>query len=317
MFKKAIKSRSKLRMAIIGPSGSGKTYTALVVAKGLASSPSKIAVLDTEHGSASKYSDIFDFDVSELDSFSPEKYVEAIKKAVSLGYEVLIIDSLSHAWIGKDGALELVDRASARSKSGNSFAAWREVTPHHNSMVEAIVTAQIHIICTMRSKTEYVQERDEKTGRTVIRKVGLAPVQRDGLEYEFDIVADMDHDHRLVVTKSRIPTISDLVVSKPDLAFVTPIRQWLSGPEPISVMPDMPVSELESAVNDFSTAFNAKVVVMKASTSQLNEIKRLADNIGVSGNYWNGVKQRFNIGSSANMTEAQANELITELNGLQ
>ena len=136
LFKKAVKSRSKLRLALIGPSGSGKTYSALAIAAGLGSN---IAVIDTEHGSASKYADLFNFDVLELGSYSPEKYVEALKAAAAAGYDVVVIDSLSHAWMGKDGALEMVDRAAARSKSGNSFGAWREVTPQHNEIGRAHV----------------------------------------------------------------------------------------------------------------------------------------------------------------------------------
>ena len=129
VFKKATKEQAKLRMGIIGPAGSGKTYTALLTARNLVPD-GKIAVLDTERGSASKYADIFEFDVCELESFHPENYIKTIQAAEEAGYDVLIIDSLSHAWTGKDGALELVDKAAARER-GNSFAAWRHVTPLH------------------------------------------------------------------------------------------------------------------------------------------------------------------------------------------
>ncbi len=150
VFKKATKKDSKLRLGLMGPAGSGKTYTALAVAKHFGG---RVAVIDSEHGSASKYADLFDFDVLELASFSPNDYTNAIKAAE--GYDVLIIDSLSHAWSGKNGALELVDKAAARSKSGNSFAAWREVTPLHNQMVEAIMEAKLHLIATLRSNGLY------------------------------------------------------------------------------------------------------------------------------------------------------------------
>ena len=110
-FTKATKQEAKLRLALAGPSGSGKTYTALQIATHLGG---PIALVDTERGSARKYADLFSFDVLELDSFHPERYIEAIHEAEEAGYAVLILDSLSHAWAGKDGALELVDKAAKR-----------------------------------------------------------------------------------------------------------------------------------------------------------------------------------------------------------
>lgn len=228
-FKRATKKDSKLRLGLIGPAGSGKTYTALTVAKHFGG---RVAVIDSEHGSASKYADLFDFDVLELASFSPNDYTKAINAAEQAGYDFLVIDSLSHAWSGKNGALELVDRAAARSKSGNSFAAWREVTPLHNQMVEAILEAKLHLIATLRSKTEYVIEENER-GKKIPRKVGMAPIQRDGLEYEFDVVGDMDWENRLIVTKTRCPELAGAVINKPGKEFADVLKAWLSeGGEP-------------------------------------------------------------------------------------
>ena len=168
-FTKATRQHARLRMALIGPSGSGKTYTALTIATGLGQ---RIAVVDTERGSASKYAgDLFNFDVLELEQFSPRQYVQAIQAAAQAGYEVLVVDSLSHAWIGKGGALEMVDHVTARMKSSNSFAAWREVTPEHNALVDAILHSPCHVIATMRAKTEYLVEKDERTGKSGPRKV--------------------------------------------------------------------------------------------------------------------------------------------------
>lgn len=222
-FKKATKSQAKLRMAITGPSGSGKTYTALSVGTPLG----RIAVIDTERGSASKYADLFDFDVLELTEYNPRNYIEAIRAACAGGYDVLIIDSLSHAWSGQGGVLELVDRAAKRSQSQNSFAAWRDVTPLHNQLVDTILGSPIHIIATMRSKTEYVLERDER-GRTTPRKVGLAPVQRDGMEYEFDVVAEMDMDNNMIISKSRIVALTGGIMNRPDGQFGELLKAWLS-----------------------------------------------------------------------------------------
>jgi len=223
MFQKATRKQARLHMALIGPAGSGKTYTSLRVASELGG---KVALIDTERSSACNYANLFGFDVCELDDYHPRNYIEAIKAASKAGYEVLIIDSLSHAWSGKGGALEMVDKAARRSKSGNSFAAWREVTPLHNQLVEALLASPCHVIVTMRAKMAYVQEKDSK-GRVQIRKVGLQPLQREGLEYEFDIVGDMDTDNNLVITKTRCPELRGAVINQPGQEFAEALQGWL------------------------------------------------------------------------------------------
>jgi hypothetical protein len=225
-FKPATKEQSKLRMALIGPSGSGKTWTALAIATELG----KVALIDTERGSASKYAGNFDFHVMELTDYSPLKYIEAIKAAAQFGYDAVVIDSLSHAWNAPGGVLDMVDRAAKRSQSNNSFAAWRDVTPLHNQLIDALVGTPIHLIATMRSKTEYVLETNER-GKTMPRKVGLAPVQRDGMEYEFDIFAEMDMDNNLIVSKTRCTALNGAVVAKPGKNIAEVIRAWLTDGE--------------------------------------------------------------------------------------
>lgn len=228
VFQKATKAQAKLRMGIAGPSGSGKTYTALAVGTALG----KTALVDTEHGSASKYADIFDFDVLELaPPFHPDRFVEAIKEAD--GYDVLVIDSLSHAWNGAGGLLQIVDQIAARQKTANTFGAWKEATPIQDRLVDAILGARLHIIGTMRSKQEYVLEAVEKNGRTVQvpKKVGMAPVQRDSFEYEFDVFAEMDQEHRLIVSKTRCPALTDRVIEKPGAELAETLREWLQEGE--------------------------------------------------------------------------------------
>jgi hypothetical protein len=210
----------------MGSSGSGKTYTSLVIADVLAQG-GKVAVIDSERGSASKYASIFDFDVLNLDQFSPETYIKAIEAAEAGGYTVCVIDSLTHAWSGAGGALEMVDAAVARSRSSNSFAAWREVTPVHNRLVDAMLRSKCHIIATLRTKTEYVIEEDNR-GKKTPRKIGMAPVQRDGMEYEFDIVGDMDADNRLIISKTRCPELRRAVVETPGKEFAQTILNWLT-----------------------------------------------------------------------------------------
>jgi len=227
-FVRATKKQLKARVAIDGPSGAGKTYTALVLATALAGANGKIAVIDTERGSAKLYSDKFGFDVLELQEFSPVLYTQAIETAEHAGYQVVVIDSLTHAWEGEGGALDLVDKAAARVQ-GNSYVAWRDVTPLHRKMVDTILQSNCHIVATMRSKMDYVQERDEQKGKTIIRKVGMAPIQRQGIEYEFTIVGDMDIDHHFVVSKSRCDLMADKVFTKPTAKDFEPFVKWLDS----------------------------------------------------------------------------------------
>lgn len=259
-FKPATKEQSKLRLALVGPSGSGKTWTALLLAKELGQ---KVAVIDTEHGSASKYADDFSFDVLQLTSYSPERYSEAIKAAASAGYDVLVIDSMSHAWQGKDGALELVDRASSRAGE-NSFTAWRHVTPLHNQLVEDILASPLHIIGTMRTKTEWIVEKDER-GRSVPRKIGLAPIQRQGIEFEFDITGDLDVDHTLVISKTRCAALDGAVIRKPGKDMAETLKLWLTSGAPVEYANEAQVdriAELVAAAADNDTA-KAEALVAK------------------------------------------------------
>jgi hypothetical protein len=226
-FKKAVKGARPFRIAIDGPSGSGKTFTGLAILSGLTDN---FCVIDTERGSASLYADRFSFDTMEPADHSPKTYVAAIKDAERAGYKGIMIDSLSHAWMGRDGALEQVDKAAKRSQSGNSFTAWRDVTPMHNELVDTIINSKCHIIATMRSKMEYVLEEVVRNGKKTQqpRKIGLAPVQRDGVEYEFDIIADMDLDHNLIISKTRLDNLDGLVMNKPGADFVEKLNEWLA-----------------------------------------------------------------------------------------
>ena len=233
-FRKAIKHDAKLRFAVCGPSGSGKTYTLLAVAAELGG---PIAVVDTEHGSASKYADIFEFDVLELDSYDPLRLIEIIDYAVANHYRVLCIDSLSHFWMGKEGELEKVDRAARRMQTPNGFAAWKQVTPIHNALIDKIIGAPLHILVSMRAKTEWVLERDDRSGKTVPRKVGLAPVMRDGIEYEFDVCGDLDQENTLLITKTRCPRLAGGIFPKPGKELADVLKEWLGtvpaqDPEP-------------------------------------------------------------------------------------
>ncbi|MCA0354691.1 MAG: ATP-binding protein [Chloroflexi bacterium] len=245
MFQRATKHQSKLRLALLGIAGSGKTYTALSIANHLGKA---IAVIDTEHGSASKYADdVANFDVAELTSFHPQRYIDAIHAAEQAGYDVLIIDSLSHAWNGKDGVLEQVDRIGKRS--GNKFTAWADATPLQQKLIETILASRMHIICTMRLKTEYVVEQNDR-GKQAPRKIGLAPIQRDGLEYEFDVVADIDADNTFIVTKTRCPALHGAIIPRAGAEVATTLLAWLDQGQatPQTPLLDQPIPEPEPEI---------------------------------------------------------------------
>lgn len=242
-FKKAVRTQARLRMGLDGPSGGGKSYTALRFAHAFkADKPNcRIACIEAgERGGLTLYlgespDDVpFDFEVLDLQgNFSPMEYAAAIEEAGREKFDVLVIDSLSHAWAGAGGALDQVGSASFTDKDG-----WRKVTPQHNRMIDAILQSPCHVIATLRSKTEYVIETDER-GRQVPKKIGLAPIQRAGMEYEFTIYGSIDHNHTLTITKSRCSAMQDLIAPKAGAAQMAPLIRWLATGEAAS-FPDAP-----------------------------------------------------------------------------
>lgn len=234
-FKKAVKSEARGRMALVGPAGSGKSWTMLTAARALVGPTGKIAAIDTEHGSLSKYADIFDFDVIELDTFSPDNFLNALKAAENAGYSALCCDSLSHFWTGKDGALEFVDMAAKRHKDG--MGGWKEFRPHERAMIDAMIASPCHILVTMRTKTEYQEQVNPNTGKKQRVKIGLAPVQREGLEYEFDFVGYMDEENTLIIDKTRCSFYAHKALSKPAAKDFAPFAEWLKGAPAVAAKP--------------------------------------------------------------------------------
>lgn len=260
MFKKAERKQAKLRLALAGPSGSGKTYSALLLAQGLGG---RIAVIDTEHGSASLYADIANFDTLELHApYSPERYVDAITAAEQAGYSVLIIDSYSHEWTGSGGCLESNEKLAHQKFKGNTWAAWNETTPRHRRLTDKILTSSLHIICTMRSKTETVQGEGKK-----ILKLGMKSEQRDGTDYEFTVVLDLTHDgHTAMASKDRTKLFEE-----PELITEETGRRllaWLNS----GVSPEERAKELlVDALADIATAKD-----MASLQSAFNAAKAIA-----------------------------------------
>lgn len=224
-FEKAKKKKAKLRLGIAGPAGSGKSYSALLVARGLTNSWDKIAVIDTENNSADLYADLGEYSVLTLSApYKPEKYVQAIEEAEKEGFEVIIIDSLSHAWAGEGGLLDIHGKLTDSGKA-NSFSAWRTVTPMHNALVEAILSCKCHVICNLRSKTDYIQQSNEK-GKTEVKRIGMAPVFREGFEYEMTVFLELSHDHYASVTKDRTALL-DGQLFKPTVEIGEKLLAWL------------------------------------------------------------------------------------------
>ena len=229
-FKRAVKSQAKLRLGLVGPSGAGKTYTALSVGQHLGK---KVAVIDTERGSASLYADKFAFDVIELQDFSVDAYVAAMKAAADGGYDVLVVDSLSPAWEWLKGVVEEIARTCYR---GNTWSAWSEGTPIQQKLVEAILQYPGHVIGTMRAKTAWETEKDEK-GKTRPVKVGLAPIQRDNFEYEWTIVLELGEGGLARVGKTRWSDIEGRPINKPGENFAKGLLAWLNAGAPVETKP--------------------------------------------------------------------------------
>jgi energy-coupling factor transporter ATP-binding protein EcfA2 len=233
-FVRATRKTRPARVCLLGPTGSGKSMTALKIMAGLMQG-GKFAAIDTERGSLSLYSDEADFDVIDLFPHSAENYRRAIYAASEAGYKGLLIDSLSHAWVGAEGALEQVDKAAKRNQ-GNSFVGWRDVTPEHNKLVDAIVNYPGHVVTTMRVKMHY-DLVDNGKGKKMPVKVGLQPIQRDGIEYEFDVIADIDPDHNFIVSKTRCKGLDGLVTNKAGAEVAQTLLAWLNAGESADTPP--------------------------------------------------------------------------------
>lgn len=223
MFKKAERKQLKLKIGLSGPSGSGKTFSALRIASALGK---KIAVADTENGSAALYGDRFNFDSAELiPPYTTKKYIDAIQFAEENDYDVLIIDSASHQWAGEGGILNQKEQMDSRG--GNSFTNWGKLTPEHTKFLSAILHANIHIIVTLRSKSDYIMVENDK-GKQAPKKVGLAPIQREGMEYEFTVMLDLAMDHSAQASKDRTG-LFDQLTFVPGEETGRMMMEWLSS----------------------------------------------------------------------------------------
>lgn len=282
---RATKCRAKLRLGMSGPAGSGKTYSALLIAHGLGG---RIGMIDTEHGSGDLYADLLPegYEVLQLTPpFTPARYVEAMHALEQAGVDTIIVDSLSHAWSGEGGSLDRHGKIADRS--GNSWQAWRQVTPEHNALVEALLQSPCHVIATMRAKTDYVQEKDERTGRQIVRKIGLAPIMREGIEYEFTIFMELDSNHLAHVGKDRTRLFDGMII-KPDSETGRSLLDWLNSGVQAPIKASLPDAQkialcegMEQAVTAdalyqaFAAAYRAAHALQ--DNAAINEFTRVKD----------------------------------------
>lgn len=280
-FQKAERKKSKLRLALTGPSGSGKTYGALLVAKGLGG---KIAVIDTEKGSAALYSHLVDFDVLDLEPpYTPERYRQAVKLAVDNGYSVVIIDSITHEWSGSGGCLELNEETARAKYRGNTWSAWNETKARHRAFIDDLLVCPAHVIVTMRSKTETAQV--EINGRKQVQKLGMKSEQNDGIEYEFTTVLDLVHDGNFALpSKDRtglFPPNSDPFKLSENIG--QNLAKWLESgkapPTPQDILAEF-ITHCEKAetLEDLQTLFKQAYIALKSEPELQAKAKTAYEN---------------------------------------
>lgn len=250
-LQKATRKKSKLRLNISGPSGSGKTYSALLMAFGLIGSWEKIAVIDTENGSASLYEHLGPFLTIDLQPpFTPERYIQAIDVCLKGGVECIIMDSSSHEWSGTGGCIEANEKLAQTKFKGNTWSAWSQTTPRHDAFVNKVLQSPIHMITCTRSKMETVMTDDKK-----VKKVGMKDIQREGWEYELTVSLNLDRDtHTATASKDRTE-----IFDKMDPFVITEktgqlIKAWCDkGIEAPPFNPDIHLAEWALKINGCKT----------------------------------------------------------------
>jgi hypothetical protein len=306
-FHKAERKKGKLRLGIAGPAGAGKTYSALQIAFGIGG---KIAMIDTERGSGELYDHLGDYDVCTIEApFEPAKFVAAIREAEKQGYETIIIDSLTHAWAGQGGLLDTHGKISDRG--GNTWAAWRKVTPQHNELVDAMIQSSCHIIATMRSKMEYAQSEDG--GKKTVKKLGMAPVQREGMEYEFTVFLDLDLNHTAASSKDRTSLFDGKYFTPSPDTGITLINWLNNAPDAIQPLPAQP--KAAPAAKTTKTVTETKVI--PESSGQTVKDDKQTNNLKVTGGSSNRFAALFAVASALKLSDENYKYYCYQRYGLQ
>ncbi|KAA5548375.1 AAA family ATPase [Adhaeribacter rhizoryzae] len=260
-LQKAKRTQARIRLCLQGPSGSGKTYSALLVSFGLCANWTRVAVIDTEHGSASLYNQLGEYNVLTLgEPFSPEKYIEALLLCQDAGMEVIVIDGISFEWE------YLLDYHA--NLTGNSFTNWSKVTPRHNRFVQSILQSPCHVIATARTKQDYVLT--DKNGKMVPEKVGLKTIQRDGMDYEFTLVFDLDMKNQAVASKDRTSLFQGKPEQKLSVETGKQILAWCQSAEAAESEPIIAILEDEAIQQQVSqcTSLNELTQIFHRCTNE-------------------------------------------------
>lgn len=224
-LRKATRQKAKIRLGLSSVAGGGKTYSAILIAKGLTGDLSKVAIIDTENGSADLYSHMGEFNVlSLLPPYTPERYIAAIKECEAAGMECIIVDSITHEWDGTGGCLDIVEELTQKDPKHNSYTQWRFVTPRHQAFVDAMLQSPAHIITTVRRKQDY--DMSNQNGKTVVTKAGLKEITREGFEYELTVNLELDQLHNASSSKDRTGLFADKPSFTPSVATGELIRKW-------------------------------------------------------------------------------------------
>jgi hypothetical protein len=251
-LQKAERKQAVIKLALQGPSGSGKTFSSLLLAFGLVGHWDQIAVIDTENNSSHLYSHLGNFNVLSLpEPFSPERYIEAIETCEKAGMKAIIIDSISQEWEGNGGIIE-----THGNMAGNSFTNWNRVTPRHNAFVQSMLQSPAHIVATIRSKQDYVLT--DKNGKMVPEKVGLKGVTRDGMDYEFTLVLDLDIKHQATASKDRTGLFTNPLPFIITEATGNKIKLWCLGEDLIR--------NIEAQIANASTVQELRNILIKYPT---------------------------------------------------
>ena len=305
-IKKASKQAVHIKLCLTGASGSGKTLSALRMAKGLVNEEpladdNKIAVIDTENNSASLYSTEFKF--SCIDMVPPhraENFVQAVSQVVDAGFEVVIIDSGSHLWEGVLDYKDQLDKGGVGRSGNSSFTNWNQAGAKFKEAINAILQAKIHVIVCLRSKQEYVLEPNDK-GKMVPRRLGMAPVFRDGAEFEFTTILDITFNNTAVGTKDRTRLFPSDRIITPHITekIGEEIRGWLTGaaePQPAPQPAPQPSPQLVAEP------------VPSASQPAIDELQGLMSQIGLTDDL---LFKRFGAKTWADISEDMARTAIS------
>ncbi|MEU8378872.1 AAA family ATPase [Streptosporangium sp. NPDC048865] len=236
-FEPAVRVAEHARICLDGLPGAPTLPVALRLARGLVGADGVIGVVDTQRGAAARLADEHDFLHLRVDSCSPKEMPKITAAATAARVDVLIVDTFTSFWSGKDGMLMLVDQhRKSATQSG-----WSEARPHEQAMMEALLDYPGHVITTLRVKSDMAIGADH-AGRPVGWKVALKPDHRDGLEYEFHLAATIGLDGSLTVTSTCVEGVADFEIGaieqQPGEEYGQALAEWVGQGEQLPTLRD-------------------------------------------------------------------------------